>query len=115
MANISTNDKIKNALSIYHNGLTNKLDNTFVAKVSGKNLSTNDFTDELKNKLESLENISTDTFVAKVSGKNLSTNDFTDELKTKLESLETDTGLTFASGNVQPAGNNILWLDTSES
>ena len=103
-------DELKTKLE----GLENVSTDTFVAKVSGKDLSSNDFTDELKTKLEGLENVSTDTFVAKVSGKDLSSNDFTDELKTKLEGLETDTGLTFASGNVQPEGTNILWLDTSE-
>lgn len=56
-----------------------------VDKVDGKSLSTNDFTNEYKNKLDNLEeNISVK--VDKVSGKGLSTNDFTDADKTKLNS-----------------------------
>lgn len=53
-------------------------------KISGKSLSTNDYTNEDKNLLI---NVSTNK-VDKVSGKQLSTNDFTNSLKIKLEGLE---------------------------
>lgn len=67
-----------------------------VDKVSGKDLSSNDYTDAEKTKLESLPNeayskTETDVKLAKkvnaVSGKGLSSNDFTDEEKTKLAGL----------------------------
>lgn len=79
--------------------------NTRVLKEEGKELSSNDFTKALKDKLISLENYDdTDlkaliknaetsmngklaTKVSQVTGKTLTSNDFTDELKTKLESL----------------------------
>lgn len=65
-----------------------------VDKEEGKVLSTNDFTDELKAKLESLEPTNDiisllDYKVDKVDGKDLSTNDFTNDLKAKLDALPT--------------------------
>ena len=88
---------------------------TKVDKETNKGLSTNDFTDALKTKLEGIETgaevndplYSTtgsntdgamtqsattnalDTKVDKATGKQLSTNDFTDALKTKLDGVET--------------------------
>ena len=63
--------------------------NTKVSKIEGKGLSTNDFTDEYKTKVE---NASTkaelNTKVSKVEGKGLSTNDFTDEYKVTLDNLQ---------------------------
>ena len=63
--------------------------NTKVSKIEGKGLSTNDFTDDYKNKVE---NASTKDDlgkkVDKVEGKGLSTNDFTDEYKDTLDSLQ---------------------------
>ena len=59
-----------------------------VDKEEGKGLSTNDFTDALKTKLESqvlTEHQDITGKVDKEEGKGLSTNDFTDDLKTKLE------------------------------
>jgi hypothetical protein len=76
------------------NALSNKVD-----KVTGKGLSTNDFTDALLNKLNTLPS-STELYtktqidgflsnkVDKVAGKGLSTNDFTDAYETKLNELE---------------------------
>lgn len=75
---------------------TNKVD-----KEVGKGLSTEDFTTELKTKLEGLENYNDTEIKAdieevkndlnnkvdKVEGKNLSTNDFTNEYKEKLDTL----------------------------
>lgn len=69
--------------------ITNKVD-----KVEGKDLSANDFTNELKTKLEGLNNYddtdikaSIENKVDKVTGKGLSTNDYTTAEKEKLESL----------------------------
>ena len=86
----------EDSASAMNTAINNKVD-----KVSGKGLSTNDFTTTLKNKLDGLSNyddtkiksdISANTTaignkVDKVSGKGLSTNDFTTTLKNKLNSL----------------------------
>lgn len=66
--------------------ITNAL-NTKVTKVAGKDLSTNDFTDSYKNKLDSTvatENDFTDEYKQKLDNMN----DFTDEEKTKLSNIE---------------------------
>lgn len=74
-----------------------------VDKVAGKQLSTNDFTNALKTKLDGLNNYDDSALVAivdakvdKVSGKQLSTNDYTDddmqdvgEMRTNLTRPET--------------------------
>ena len=66
-----------------------------VDKESGKGLSSNDYTNEEKEKLAGLSNYDDTEIkkdindkVDKVTGKGLSTNDFTDEDKTKLEGLQ---------------------------
>ena len=97
--------------SVYDAHLTTQLEidkaqNEAIAKkvesIEGKGLSTNDFTDELLEKLEGLENYddtalnktledlqkSVDNKVEKVEGKGLSANDFTDVLLEKLNGLE---------------------------
>lgn len=56
--------------------INNEIDKK-VDKIDGKDLSTNDFTDEYKQKI--------DNKVDMVEGKNLSSNDFTDEYKQKLD------------------------------
>ena len=70
-----------------------------VDKVEGKQLSTEDFTTALKNKLEGLPssvysksevNSLLNGKVDKVSGKGLSTNDFTDAYKNKLDGLPSE-------------------------
>ena len=104
MAVVSTNDKITNALSKYNKGLKQKLNSEFQKKVSGKDLSSNDFTDELKEKLENLEEISTDTFVTQ------------SELDNKLATVSGGSsggGFTFAVGDTQPVKAS-MWLDTSD-
>lgn len=70
-----------------------KLD-TKQEKEKGKGLSSNDFTSELKSKLENLQNYNDteivkklQTKVDKVDGKNLSQNDFTDNYRDKLDNL----------------------------
>ena len=113
---VNDSDKLGGQLPSYYaqaSDLTNKVD-----KVSGKGLSTNDFTSAYKAKLDNLDtNLSgkvdkvsgkglsandyTDSDKAevakvkdkvdKVSGKGLSTNDFTDSYKTKLDNLDTNT------------------------
>ena len=112
--------------------------NNKVDKVSGKGLSTNDFTDELLAKLEgiasdatkvtidsALSSTSTNPVqnkvintalsgkVDKVSGKGLSTNDFTDDLLTKLNGIADganktviDTALDASSTN--PVQNKVI-------
>ena len=86
----------EDSASAMNTAINNKVD-----KVSGKGLSTNDFTTTLKNKLDGLSNyddtkikadISANTTaignkVDKVTGKGLSTNDFTTTLKNKLNEL----------------------------
>ena len=83
-----------------------------VDKEEGKVLSTNDFTDELKAKLESLEPTNDiisllDYKVDKVDGKDLSTNDFTDSLKAKLTELPTREEIRqmIADGNTGTGGS----------
>lgn len=85
----------------------NKEINKKVDKVEGKDLSTNDFTNEYKQKLdnsinaeneysESTKNTYSSDYinkkldgkVEKVEGKDLSSNDFTDEYKQKLDNIE---------------------------
>ena len=90
----TTNEKILNALDMYNTGLQTKLDDKFVQKDGAKVLSTNDFTDADKAKLDSLSatadvdfNTLTDTFVTKVTGKELSSNDFTDAYKMTIDGL----------------------------
>lgn len=79
------------------------IDTTYVKKVSGKGLSTEDFTTEEKTKLAGLSNYDDTSVLSdlankvdKVSGKGLSTNDYTTEEKTKLAGLSNydDTALT---------------------
>ena len=82
---------------IYSESRLKNLETNKVDKEEGKGLSSNDFTDALKTKLEGME---PDTYatkdelatkVDKVEGKQLSTEDFTTELKDKLEGMKPDT------------------------
>lgn len=77
----------------------NELEKNKVSVEEGKGLSSNDFTNEFKTKLEGLQNYDDtelkksvsnleDTKVSKEEGKGLSENDFTTFLKTKLEGIE---------------------------
>ena len=106
LAELLNNDK--SGLEAILKQLGNKVD-----KEEGKELSANDFTDELKNKLETMPeggtNITVDSELSEtsenpvankvvtaelkkkvtaVNGKGLSTNDFTDALKNKLDGIE---------------------------
>lgn len=94
--NSGTNTKLKEEiLEAIAEILDGKVD-----KVENKQLSTNDYTNEDKNKLTALPtyeelndqfqviNSDLDNKVDKVAGKQLSTEDFTSEFKTKLDSLE---------------------------
>ena len=71
--------------------LVNKLD-TKVDKITGKGLSTNDFTTTYKDQVDAneaaIQTLSTNK-VDKVTGKSLSTNDFTDAYKTKVDAHDT--------------------------
>lgn len=95
MSTVSVNDKIKNALNLYNQALQQDLAGKYQGKVAGKDLSTNDFTDELKTKLEGID---TSDFVQTETGKSLSTNDFTDSYKDKLDSVATETYVTKVNG-----------------
>ena len=88
-----------NVFSIKDGGVsTAKLDSTLqtaissidgkVDKVTGKGLSTNDFTNTYKSQLDSLDS-NLNGKVDKVTGKGLSTNDFTASYKSQLDGLNT--------------------------
>ena len=64
----------------------------YVQKVSGKDLSSNDFTTAYKNTLDNLGS----TYVQQVAGKGLSENDFTDDYKAAID------GLSSAGSNFDP-------------
>ena len=98
-----------------------ELKNDKVDKVEGKELSSNDFTDEEKGKLSRLENYDDSALrkmieskVSKVTGKGLSTNDFSNEEKNKLASLENydDTELRTSLSEIQ---ENVGELKTSKA
>lgn len=73
--------------SVGNKGATIEQLNSKVDKIQGKQLSTNDFTNDYKNKVNNLTSI-VDTKVDKVSGKGLSTNDFTNEYKSTVDNIE---------------------------
>lgn len=75
--------------------------NNKVDKVTGKGLSTNDFTDTYKTELDGLDT-ALNGKVDKETGKGLSTNDFTTEEKTKLAGIESG-----ARVNVQADWNQL--------
>ena len=118
-----TESMLNTALADYTTteNLTTLLDNK-VDKVEGKGLSTNDYTDEDKEKLNSLSNYddtslsgrvttvedTLDNKVDKVEGKDLSTNDYTDDEKTKLAGLSNydDTALANRVANIEDVINN---------
>lgn len=86
----NTSDDDKPISTATQTALDSKVD-----KVEGKGLSQEDFTTELKSKLDGLSNYDDSTItealsnkVDKISGKGLSTNDYTTEEKTKLEGIE---------------------------
>lgn len=105
-------EQVENAFTMIEADMNGKVD-----KVTGKGLSTNDFTDSDKSKLDTLENYDDteirglitnennqiaaalnimqsdiDSRVEKVDGKGLSTNDYTTEDKTKVDGMYTPDG-----------------------
>ena len=87
--------KLEDWTPIYSESRLKNLEDTKVDKEEGKGLSSNDFTDVLKTKLEGME---PDTYatkdeldkkVDKEEGKGLSSNDYTDVDKAKVDGLET--------------------------
>lgn len=90
---VSADNKIEAQLqenSISESYLTTELQNKInskVDKVAGKQLSTNDYTNEDKAIVDGIS-AALDNKVDKVAGKQLSTNDYTDAEKTKLAGLE---------------------------
>lgn len=87
-----------------------------VDKVEGKGLSTNDYTDEDKDKLDTLlyaADINSQAIanvnarkVDKVEGKGLSTNDFTTELKDKLDGMEEGANKTTVDAELSATSEN---------
>ena len=77
-----------------------------VDKVTGKGLSTNDYTNEEKAAVATIDNK-----VDKVSGKGLSANDYTDADKAKLTALPTNTQLT---QDLASKLNASVWNDAHE-
>ena len=96
----NTSDLNKPLSTATQTALSSKVD-----KVTGKDLSTNDYTTAEKTKLASLTNSDLTNYatltnlatkVDKVAGKDLSTNDFTTAEKTKLASLSTTSGIPYS-------------------
>ena len=88
--------EIKGNISELNSSVSN-LSSSKVDKITGKGLSTNDYTTQEKNKLANLENYddteikaSINGKVDKVSGKQLSTEDYTTSEKTKLSGIESN-------------------------
>ena len=91
-----------------------------VDKVTGKGLSTEDFTTVEKTKLATLENYDDSALqsavankVDKVAGKGLSTSDYTTEEKTKLAGIETEANKTVVdsaldSSSIDPVQNKVI-------
>lgn len=102
--------------------VTNKVD-----KVPGKGLSTNDYDNTAKAKVDNLpENPGTKLAakVDKLEGKGLSTNDFTNEYKTKVDNAATQAALNTLLAKVEAletwkndvlAGNTVVNVDQTES
>ena len=107
----------------YLTALQTALENK-VEKVEGKELSSNDFTDEYKTKVDGLENYDDTAIksdieelqtgkVDKETGKSLSTNDFTTAEKEKLEGIETGANKTvvdstLSSTSTNPVQNKVI-------
>ena len=93
-----------------------------VDKVTGKGLSTNDYTDEEKEKLKGLSNYDDTEIkkevggkVDKVQGKGLSTNDYTTEEKTKLSELPSNTELDTDLSGKEDTANKVTTLDSNST
>jgi len=112
MAEVTTNEKILNALNLYNEALQEKISDEYVGKVTGKALSTNDFTDELKTKLD---NVDEDAQKNIIEGITINGSSAVIDSDTKIASLEIEAGgFSFAVGSTAPENPNTLWLDTSE-
>ena len=136
---VNDSDKLGGQLPSYYaqaSDLTNKVD-----KVSGKGLSTNDFTSAYKTKLDNLDTslsgkvdkvsgkgLSANDYtnaekaevakvkdkVDKVTGKGLSTNDFTDNYKTKLDNLDTNLSAKANASAVLTKTNTTAFTPTAD-
>ena len=108
---VDDSDKLGGQLPSYYakaSDLTNKVD-----KVSGKGLSTNDFTSAYKTKLDNLDtNLSAK--VDKVTGKGLSANDFTSTYKTKLDNLDTNLSAKANASAVLTKTNTTAFTPTAD-
>lgn len=95
------------ANQVTHQDITGKVD-----KVTGKGLSTNDFTATYKSKLDNLDS-NLNNKVDKVTGKGLSETDYTNAEKTKLEGIETGANKTvvdssFISNSTNPVQSKVV-------
>ena len=136
---VNDSDKLGGQLPSYYaqaSDLTNKVD-----KVSGKGLSTNDFTSAYKAKLDNLDTnlsgkvdkvsgkgLSSNDYtseekaevakikdkVDKVTGKGLSSNDFTDGYKTKLDNLDTNLSAKANASAVLTKTNTTAFTPTAD-
>ena len=93
-----------------------------VADEDGKGLSTNDYTDEEKEKLKGLSNYDDTEIkneiggkVDKVQGKGLSSNNYTAEEKTKLSELPTKTELDTDLSGKEDTANKVTTLDSNST
>lgn len=93
-----------------------------VDKAIGKGLSSNDYTDDEKNKLANLSNYDDTEIkneiggkVDKVQGKGLSSNDYTAEEKTKLSELPSKTELDTDLSGKEDSANKTLVLDSNST
>ena len=93
-----------------------------VDKIPGKGLSTNDYTDEEKEKLKGLSNYDDTEIkkevggkVDKEDGKGLSSNDYTTEEKTKLSELPTKTELDTDLSGKEDTANKVTTLDSNST
>ena len=93
-----------------------------VYKAIGKGLSSNDYTDDEKNKLANLSNYDDTEIkneiggkVDKVQGKGLSTNDYTAEEKTKLSELPSKTELDTDLNGKEDTANKVTTLDSNST
>ncbi len=93
---------LSNTLSNYYQ--KSEVDSRFVAKETGKRLSTNDYTNEDANTVSELR---ASGWVRPVAGKDLSTEDFTTELKTKLDGIAAQANKTEITSTVTSDTNKV--------
>ena len=109
--NLLSNDADK-ALSANQGRILKALIDSKVDKVSGKGLSSNDFTNSYKSALDNLDS-NLNAKVDKVAGKGLSANDYTTNEKNKLASIEAEANKTvvddsFIANSTNPVQSKVV-------